>query len=82
MSVKPEGLLGDIKTTNSFYQNLNFNTYLYMLYYQSSIRFLVMGGATSKPTDVTPRVKKQRHWLVLMSPAHNLDDLMFCFIGK
>ena len=46
MSVKPEGLLGDIKTANVFHhpvkaKNLNFNTYIYILYYQSSIRFLI-----------------------------------------
>ena len=43
MSVKPEGLLGDIKTANVFHHpvNLIFNTYIYILYYQSSIRFLI-----------------------------------------
>ena len=47
MSVKPEGLLGDIKTANVFHHpveaktNLNFNTYIYILYYQLSIRFLI-----------------------------------------
>ena len=46
MSVKPEGLLGDIKTANVFHhlvkdKNRNFNTYIYILYYQSCIRFSV-----------------------------------------
>ena len=46
MSVKPEGLLGDTKTANVFHhpvkaKNLNFNTYIYILYYQSSIRLLI-----------------------------------------
>ena len=45
MSVKPEGLLGDIKTANVLHhpmkaKNLNFNTYIYVLYYQSIIRLL------------------------------------------
>ena len=41
MSLKPEWLLGDIKTANVFHHPLNFNTYIYVLYYQSSIRFLI-----------------------------------------
>ena len=38
MSVKPEGLLGDIKKPNVLHhpvqaKNLNFNPYIYILYY-------------------------------------------------
>ena len=40
MSVKPEGLLGNIKIANVFHHpvrawNMNFNPYIYILYYQS-----------------------------------------------
>ena len=43
MSVKPEGLLGDIKMLMFLHhpmqvKNLNFNPYIYILYYQSNIR--------------------------------------------
>ena len=42
MSVKPEGLLGDIKTLMFLHhpvqaKNLNFNPYIYILYFQSNI---------------------------------------------
>ena len=42
MSVKPEGLLGDIKMLmfciiQCKLKNLNFNPYIYILYYQSNI---------------------------------------------
>ena len=41
MSVKPEDLLGNIKIANVFHypvqaQNMNFNPYIYILYYQSN----------------------------------------------
>ena len=39
MPVKPEGLLGNMKTATVFHhpvkaKNLNFNTYIYISYYQ------------------------------------------------
>ena len=42
MSVKPEGLLGDIKNANALHhpvqaKNLHFNPYIYILYYLSNI---------------------------------------------
>ena len=44
MSVKMEGILVDIKTTVFHHsvkaKNLNFNNYIYILYYKSSTRFL------------------------------------------
>ena len=41
MSVKPEELLGNIKIANVFHhpvqvKNMNFNPYIYILYYQSN----------------------------------------------
>ena len=42
MSVKPEGLIGNIKIANGFHHavqayTMNFNPYIYILYYQSNV---------------------------------------------
>ena len=42
MSVKPEGFFGNFKIANAFRftvqaENMNFNPYIYILYYQSNL---------------------------------------------
>ena len=54
MSVKPRGLLGNIKIANVFHhtvqaENMNFNPYVYILYYQSNLLYYLPPNNSSYP---------------------------------